>query len=266
MQRLPTLFISHGAPSFALEPGVAGPKLGALGVALPRPTAVLVVSPHWMTRMSRVGTAARPGTIHDFSGFDPALYEIRYPAPGHPGLALRAVALLRAAGWEADPDEARGLDHGAWVPLLHLYPDADVPVFQASLPAALDADSAWAFGAALAPLADEGVLVVGSGSLTHNLREFFGAEAPDLPYAVQFAAWVREAVLAGDSARLVRTLELAPHAARAHPTTEHFWPLLVAAGAAPAPLPAQVIEGGIAGGVLSMDSFVFGETYLPGAR
>lgn len=258
MSGLPSLFISHGAPTFAIEPGRAGPSLTALGRALPRPRAVLVVSPHWMTPSPRVGLAPRPQTIHDFGGFDPALYEIAYPVDGQPELARRALALLGAAGWAPQPDERRGLDHGAWVPLLHLYPAADVPAFQVSLPSRLDGEAAWAFGAALAPLADEGVLIVGSGSLTHNLAEFRSGAGRDEPYAAEFAAWVREAVVQGDGARLRRTLDRAPHARRAHPTPEHFWPLLVAAGAAGAALPATVIEGGITHGVLSMDSFVFG--------
>ncbi|MBI3155131.1 MAG: dioxygenase [Burkholderiales bacterium] len=258
MDRLPSLFVSHGAPTFAIEPGLAGPRLAALGRALPRPHAVLVVSPHWMTPTPRVGTTAQPATIHDFGGFDPALYRLGYPASGHPRLAQRTVERLQQAGWPAQADERRGLDHGAWVPLLHLYPDADVPAFQVSLPSRLDADRAWALGEALAPLADEGVLVVGSGSLTHNLEEFRIGPGDDEAYVAAFAAWVREAVEQGDAARLRRTLDDAPQARRAHPTPEHFWPLLVAAGAAGAMRPAQVIEGGIVHGMLAMDSYVFG--------
>lgn len=140
------------------------------------------------------------------------------------------------------------------MPLRHLYPSADVPAFQVSLPARLDADSAWAFGAALAPLVDEGMLIVGSGSLTHNLAEFRSDVTGDEPYAGEFAGWVREAVVQGDGARLCKTLTLAPHARRAHPTPEHFWPLLVAAGAATSLLPAIVVEGSITHSGLAMDS------------
>jgi 4,5-DOPA dioxygenase extradiol len=121
MNRLPSLFVSHGAPTFAIEPGIAGPRLTALGHALPRPRAVLVVSPHWMTPSPRVGLVSRPQTMHDFGGFDPALYEIAYPVDGHPELAQRALALLADAGWAPQPDDRRGLDHGAWVPLRYLY-------------------------------------------------------------------------------------------------------------------------------------------------
>ena len=161
----------------------------------------------------------------------------------------------------AEPGERRGLDHGAWVPLLHLFPEAEVPVFQVSLPSRLDAPRAWAFGQALAPLAEDGVLIVGSGSLTHNLYEFRSSHGADEAYVSAFAGWVREAVEQGDNARLLRTLDDAPGARRAHPTAEHFWPLLVAAGAADAGAgtpPATVIEGGIAHGVLAMDSYAFG--------
>lgn len=263
MPGLPSLFVSHGAPTFALEPGLAGPRLAALGRALPRPEAVLVISPHWMTPTPRVGTAAQPETIHDFGGFDPALYRLSYPARGHAALARRTVERLNAACWNALADERRGLDHGAWVPLIHLFPAADVPVFQVSQPSRLDAQRAFAFGQALAPLADEGVLIVGSGSLTHNLYEFRSGHGHEEAYAAGFAAWVRDAVEQGDTAHLMRTLDEAPDAGRAHPTPEHFWPLLVAAGAAGGTLPAQVIEGGIVHGVLAMDSYAFGPTAAP---
>jgi 4,5-DOPA dioxygenase extradiol len=270
MNRLPSVFVSHGAPSFAIEPGLAGPQLTALGRELPTPHAVLIVSPHWMTPSPQVGMVERPRTIHDFGGFAPALYEIDYPVDGHPQLARRTLDVLQEAGWSPRPDERRGLDHGAWVPMLYLYPEADVPVFQVSLPARLNAESAWAFGQALAPLADDGVLIVGSGSLTHNLYDFRGGYGHDghhghhEAYATEFAAWVRDAVVSGDSTRLRQTLSLAPHAQRAHPTAEHFWPLLVAAGAAAASLPTTVIEGGITHGVLAMDSFVFGSASREG--
>jgi 4,5-DOPA dioxygenase extradiol len=264
MPRLPSLFISHGAPTFALEPGLAGPALRALGQRLPRPQAVLVISPHWMTPHPRVGTTARPPTIHDFGGFDPALRRLHYPVDGHPERAQRAVSLLCAAGWQAEADAARGLDHGAWVPLLHLYPKAEIPVFQVSLPDRLDGPSAWALGQALAPLADEGVLIVGSGSLTHNLHEFRGIQGPPEPYVLDFVAWVRDAVGRGDRERLERTLHDAPQAQRAHPTPEHFWPLLVAAGSANDLLSSTVMDGGVDYGILSMDTFVFGASGMRG--
>jgi 4,5-DOPA dioxygenase extradiol len=258
MTQLPSVFLSHGAPTFAMEPGLAGAQLRALGEALAKPAAILVVSPHWMTRGVEITAAARPETVHDFGGFPRALYSLQYPAPGAPDLAARVAQVLHAGGIPATLDRSRGLDHGAWVPLLHLYPNADVPVLQVSLPFGTDEAQAFALGRALAPLAREGVLIVGSGSLTHNLYEFRTGEAPEASYAREFSAWIRQAVLAGDMERLVQALQRAPHAARAHPSTEHYLPLLVAAGAAAAPLPATVLDGGIRHGVLAMESYVFG--------
>ncbi|QHI98111.1 dioxygenase [Xylophilus rhododendri] len=258
MTRLPTLFVSHGAPTFALAPGLSGPQLSALGASLPRPRAVLVVSPHWTTHNVRVGTVDRPETVHDFGGFPPALYQLQYPAPGAPEIAQRTLALLQAAGWPTAADPGRGLDHGAWVPLRYLYPDASVPVFQVSMPAQLDAQGAWRLGRSLAPLAGEGVLIVGSGSLTHNLYEFRSGDSAEPAYAREFVNWVREAVRAHDAARLLRTLEIAPSAQRAHPTAEHFLPLLVAYGASDEGGEIQVLDGGFAHGVLAMESYVFG--------
>jgi len=258
MPRLPTLFISHGAPTFAIEPGLAGAALTALGKTLPRPQAVLVVSPHWMTREPRVATSAAPQTVHDFGGFSPALYQLQYPAPGHPALAQRAIDVLNAAGWAAEADTQWGLDHGAWVPLMHLFPAADVPVFQVSLPARLDGERAYVFGQALAPLAQEGVLIVGSGSLTHNLQEVRMGAAEGEGYAREFADWIAQALQSHDPARVRRAMDLAPHAQRAHPSAEHLWPLMVAAGAAGAEADVTRIEGGIQHSVLSMDAYLLG--------
>lgn len=256
----PVLFVSHGSPTFAIEPGIAGPALAALGKTLPRPKAILVVSPHWTTREPRVATTPQPQTIHDFGGFPPALYELQYPAPGASKVAQRAIALLREADLAAEADTQWGLDHGAWVPLRYLFPAADVPVFQVSLPARMDGAQAYAYGQALAPLADEGVLIVGSGSLTHNLYEvrFDAPGARAETYAVAFVAWINRVVTGRDHASLQNTMALAPHAQRAHPTAEHLWPLMVAAGAAGAEVPARRIDGGMTHGVLSMDAFVFG--------
>lgn len=259
MDLMPSLFISHGAPTFALEPGELGPRLTDLGQTMPRPVAVLVLSPHWMTREVQVTSAPTHATIHDFGGFDPRLYDLRYPAPGAPDLAAQTIDVLSRAGWRTGADERRGLDHGAWVPLLHLYPQADVPVMQVSMPAGLNPSTAYALGKALMPLRAQGVLIVGSGGLTHNLYEFRGfSQDGEADYVRQFADWSRETVLAQDHARLMRTMELAPHARRAHPTTEHLLPLMFAAGAGGSTAPVTVLEGGITHGVLAMDSYAFG--------
>lgn len=259
MSEMPILFVSHGAPTYALEPGLAGEQLGRLGRRLPQPHAVLIISPHWMTRGVRVATTATPKTIHDFGGFSPALYDLQYPAPGHPAVASRAVDLLSSSGWDAEPDSLWGLDHGAWVPMLHLFPDADVPVFQVSMPHDLDEQGAMRLGRSLAPLAAEGVLLLASGSLTHNLFEFRMGESEDKDYVLEFTEWIRSAVAAGEWERVAQALSVAPHARRAHPTPEHFLPLLVAIGAAEASArcDVEVLEGGVRHGVLAMESYGF---------
>lgn len=257
MRTAPSLFISHGSPMFALEPGLLGPNLGAIGRSLPEITAVLVVSPHWQTHGIRVGTSAAPETIHDFGGFPAPLYQVRYPAPGHPALAQEAARLLAQAGFEVSLDPQRGLDHGAWVPLRYLFPEATLPVFQVSLPRNLDTAGALRLGQALAPLRERGVLVVGSGSLTHNLYEF-RQHIRDPQYAQDFADWVRDTVQARDLDALVDYRRRAPHAERAHPTEEHYLPLLVALGASTDAEASRWIEGGMTYDVLSMDSFGFG--------
>jgi 4,5-DOPA dioxygenase extradiol len=252
---------------FALEPGQAGPMLSQLGRDLPPLKAIAVISPHWMTRGASVCVAESPETIHDFGGFDPRLYQMQYPVNNAlDGIkyANIAINLLANAGWNPIATHRWGLDHGAWVPLRYLYPLADVPVFQISLPAGLSLAQALAYGQALSGLRSEGVLIIGSGSLTHNLSEFRGGrqlDTPVAPYVHEFVNWVRDAVLAGDVQKLTRTFEEAPHAKRAHPTDEHYQPLLVAMGAsmhAGQADAAHLIDGGVAYGILSMDSFVFG--------
>jgi 4,5-DOPA dioxygenase extradiol len=259
MTRQPTLFVSHGAPTFAIEPGFAGAQLRALGRKLDRPQAIVIVSPHWMTRGVEITAAAQPDTVHDFGGFPQSLYALQYPAPGSPGVAARVQEVLRAGGIAASLDRSRGLDHGAWVPLLHLFPEADIPVVQVSLPFGSDEASAFALGRALAPLADEGVLIVGSGSLTHNLYEFRMGDVQEAAYAREFSTWIRRAVVERDMERLLHAEDRAPHFARAHPTVEHFLPLLVAAGAAGTGASTTVLDGGIRHGVLAMESYLFGE-------
>lgn len=258
MNRMPTLFVSHGAPTYALEPGLAGRQLHDVAQLLPRPEAILIMSPHWTTPGVHVAATPEPATIHDFGGFDPALHKIRYPAAGHPALAQESAEILAASGWPVTLDRRRGLDHGAWVPLLHMFPQADVPAFQVSTPHNLDEAGAIRLGQTLAPMADRGVLIVGSGSLTHNLHEFRMEQSHGETYAKEFSGWIRQSLLDGDHERLAGALSQAPHARRAHPTSEHFLPLLVAAGAAGKDAAVTVLDGGIVHGVLSMESYVFG--------
>jgi 4,5-DOPA dioxygenase extradiol len=254
----PVFFISHGAPTFAIEPGKLGPQLQALGAQLSGVRAVLVVSPHWQTRGVSVSATASPETIHDFGGFPAKLYDLNYPAAGAPHVAQDTARLLADAGFATAIDAFRGLDHGAWVPLMHLLPAAQIPVFQVSMPYDLTTAQAVQLGRALAPLRAQGVLIVASGSMTHNLREFRQGTTQPAGYVQEFANWVRTAVLANALQPVIQYRTEAPHAERAHPTEEHFLPLLVALGAQLEGEQAQPIEGGIEHGMLSMDSFVWG--------
>jgi 4,5-DOPA dioxygenase extradiol len=258
----PLLFVSHGAPLFAIEPGLAGKHLTELGRELPRPDAIVILSPHWMTRGEiSVTASAAPSTIHDFGGFPDALYQIQYPAPGAPALAAQIVELLREAGWKSRLDANRGLDHGAWVPLRYLIPGADIPVVQVSMPASLDTRDAWKLGQALKPLRDMNILIVASGSLTHNLYEFRGATPHGAQYVKDFAAWTAKTLASGDLDQLLDYKRYAPSAERAHPTDEHYLPLFIALGAAGETYETRVLEGGVTYGVLAMDSYLFSSTH-----
>lgn len=257
MSKVPVLFVSHGAPTFALEPGLLGPQLTTLGQHLSGIKAVLVVSPHWQTVSVRVMSNPAPKTVHDFGGFPAPLYALQYPAAGAPQLALEAAKLLADAGFPVALDAQRGLDHGAWVPLMHLLPDATVPVFQVSMPLALNPVEALRMGQALAPLREQGVLIMGSGSMTHNLAEI-DRSGDQAAYALEFSHWIRAAVVANDIASVISYRQAAPHAERAHPTEEHFLPLLVALGAHAEMEAVQLLDGGLTYGVLSMESYVWG--------
>ncbi len=259
MTRLPTLFLSHGSPMHALEPGAAGAAWTNLGRTLPRPRAVLMVSAHWETSVPMLTGSPKPETIHDFGGFPAALYKLRYDAPGAPDVAALAVARLKDAGITAGIDGCRGLDHGAWVPLKWMYPEADVPVVQLSVQPTLGTARHVQLGRALAPLADEGILVVGSGHATHNLHDWMANPRRHEPmrYAQAFAGWLRDRLAARDTAALVAYREQAPDAQRAHPTEEHFLPLHVAWGAAGSDPDAERIVEGFEAGALALDSYLF---------
>ncbi len=256
--KAPVLFISHGPPTFAIEPGALGPQLQALGERLSGIRAILVISPHWQTRNVKVMATAAPSTMYDFGGFPAKLYTLLYPAKGHAQIAQETARVLRAAGFATDMDERRGLDHGAWVPLYHMLPDAQVPVFQVSMPLDLGTEQALKLGQALAPLRDQGVMILASGSMTHNLNEFRQSGSAPQAYAQEFAVWVKTAVLANAVQPLINYRTEAPHAERAHPTEEHFLPLLVALGAQGTGDAPQRMDGGMTHGVLSMDSYVWG--------
>jgi aromatic ring-opening dioxygenase catalytic subunit (LigB family) len=242
--RLPTLFIPHGGgPCFFMEPPPNDPHawdamaayLRGIAASLPaKPRAILVISAHWETPRPTVMTAARPSMLFDYYGFPEHTYKLDYPAPGSPELAARVRALLAGAGIASDEDSARGYDHGVFVPFLLMFPEADVPVVQLSLRADLDPAVHLAIGQALAPLRDEGVLIVGSGMSYHNLRRFWSTDATDVEAARAFDAWLAETLEAGDAGNREANLaawENAPGARTAHPRSEHLLPLMIAAGA-----------------------------------
>jgi 4,5-DOPA dioxygenase extradiol len=226
--RAPVIFLAHGAPPLLDDAGWVS-ELGAWAKAMPRPTSVLMLSAHWDERPLAIGATRTVPLVYDFYGFPERYYRLTYPSPGAPDLALRVRSLLasRQIAFQESPE--RGLDHGAWVPLLCMYPQADVPVLQISLPG-LDPKAVFALGEALAPLRDEGVLIVGSGFLTHNLRLGFLEQTPS--WASEFDAWAREALAHGDVDALIDFRKRAPGMPTALPTTEHYVPVLAAAGAA----------------------------------
>ena len=239
----------------ALQPGAVREVWQGIALALPKPKAILIASAHWETSVPAVTGTAKPETIHDFYGFPQPLYEIQYPAPGSPDLASRAKNLLEKADLHPATDPERGLDHGAWSPLLHMYPEADIPVVQVAVQTELGTKHHIGVGRALAPLAQEGVLIIGSGHMTHNLRDR-AADGPT-PYARSFQAWVKQRIDGRALEELADYRRLAPDGVRAHPTDEHFLPLFFALGAAREDYRAERLYDGIEMGALAMDAYRF---------
>lgn len=259
MARLPTLFISHGAPTLAIDDSPAHHFLQDLGKSLPRPKAILVASAHWESVGGpTVSLATEPETLHDFGGFSEELYRMQYPAPGAPEVAVQAAGLLSANGFAVKQIQMRGLDHGAWVPLHLMYPEADIPVSQISvIRGGSPADHAK-MGQALASLRDEGVLIIGSGSFTHNLTELIGHSIDaDVPaWVLDFDGWMKEKLDTNQHDALLRYRTEAPFAVLNHPTEEHILPLFVAMGAA-GPTNVEHLHSSHAYGVLAMDAYAF---------
>jgi 4,5-DOPA dioxygenase extradiol len=254
----PAIFVSHGAPTLAIEPSPAREFLAGLGREIDsrfgRPKAIAVVSAHWETPVPCAGAAPSPPTIHDFRGFPDELYRMRYPAPGAVATAREVVRRLAEAGIGATLDDRRGFDHGAWVPLCLMYPEADVPITQISIQPAGDPKHHHRIGEALRPLREEGVLLLGSGSITHNLRELSTRQTEGAAHVRQFVDWVADRAAAGDSASLLDYRRLAPHAERNHPTDEHLLPFYVVLGAASVPRLVR-IHASVTFGSLRMDAF-----------
>ena len=266
---LPSIFVSHGSPMIALEPGAAGAFLQRLGPAIDatfgRPRAIVMLSAHSLARAPVLLAAERHAAVYDFGGFDPKLYTLRYDAPGAPALAVQVQSVLAGAGIAAQTTPDGGLDHGIWTALRYLYPDADIPVLPLAWVPTLAPAAQFALGQALAPLAGEGVLVIGSGSITHNLGRVFAAglhsaaDQPEIAESAAFRGWVHERSAARDWDALFDYRAQAPHAQDMHPSDEHLLPWYIAAGAgggrehAPLRLHASVTHG-----ALGMDAYAFG--------
>lgn len=236
---MPVIFLAHGAPVLLDDAGWVA-ELAGWAKKLPRPEAVLMLSAHWEKRPAALGATKTVPLVYDFYGFPERYYQVTYPSPGAPALAKRVKELFAAKSIDTTDAPERGLDHGAYVPLVAMYPQADVPVLQLSLPS-LEPKELFEMGRALAPLRKEGVLVVGSGFLTHNMRYAFRPGTPD--WAREFDAWVAETLTAGDVDSLIDFEKRGPAARMALPTTEHFVPVVVAAGAAEGAKPHFPITG-----------------------
>lgn len=258
MATLPSLFISHGSPATILNPGKVGDALARLAADLPTPRAILVASAHFPAQEPIVSSASQPETIHDFGGFPDALYQMRYPAPGKPALAKEVRKLLEKAGFTAHEDASRGFDHGVWEPLKMLYPNADIPVVSLSIEPYKSPEYHFQIGRALATLREQGVLIIGSGSITHNLEDVFIHRKSSSDYVEPFIDWIEDRLSANDINALLDYRQQAPFAVEAHPSDEHLLPIHVAMGAAgSATLNAQRIDAGINDGVLAMDIYRF---------
>jgi 4,5-DOPA dioxygenase extradiol len=265
---LPPIFVSHGSPMIALEPGAAGAFMQRLGPALDatfgRPKAIVAISAHTAARAPVLLAAPQHAAVYDFGGFDPALYTLRYDAPGAPDLAQRVSALLTQAGIAVHSVDQGGLDHGNWTALRYLYPDANIPVLPLAFVPSQSPALQFALGAALAPLADDGILVLGSGSITHNLRRVFAGglrpreDQPEIPESRAFRDWMADRSCARDWDGLFDYRKRAPHAIDMHPTDEHLLPWYVAAGAGGRDAAPVRLHDSITLGSLGMDAYAFG--------
>jgi 4,5-DOPA dioxygenase extradiol len=257
---MPVIFAPHGAPTFALAPGEAGLALSRLASRLEQPACVVVVSAHWDTDIPSLGASDHhPETIHDFRGFPKELDALSYPAPGAPEVAMAAAELLKRAGFEARPDARRGLDHGAWVPLRFMFPDASVPVVPLSIQSHLGPEHHFRMGRALRSLSDQGILIVASGNLTHNLSHYrqaaLGAGATPA-YVDSFRDWAWDKLERRELGELLAYRDHAPGAQEAHPEDDHLLPLFVALGAAQDDYAAERLFSGVYDFVIAMDGFV----------
>jgi 4,5-DOPA dioxygenase extradiol len=257
-ESLPTLFVSHGAPTLPMENVPAREFLKELGSRFREEKSILCISAHWATTRPAVNAGEEPQTIHDFSGFPEELYRIEYPSHGSPDLARRVAGLIEDVGMACDIDGRRGLDHGAWVPMLLMHPEADVSVVQLSIQENLDPAQHFALGRAIAVLRREGVLVIGSGGAVHPLGYVpLGPGMATHSWAIEFNDWLTKAVEGGDAESLIDYRKSAPHAETAHHYPDHYMPLLAALGAAGPGARGKVIHHSWYWGDLGMDAFEF---------
>jgi 4,5-DOPA dioxygenase extradiol len=264
MSALPAIFVSHGAPNLILGESAAKQFLTTLSNTLPeKPKAILVVSAHWETDRPKVSAQEVNDTIYDFGGFEPELYTLRYPAHGSLELATRVRELAQQHDLPMAIDDARGLDHGAWVPLILAWPDADIPVIQLSVQTHAGIPHHTRLGAMLSDLRDEGVLILCSGSFTHDLRSFIPfrhqVDAIEPAWVTDFADWMHTHIMANDTDALANYRQLAPFAVRNHPTQEHLLPLFVAMGVGGQNAKPRLLHQSATHGVLRMDAYAFGE-------
>jgi 4,5-DOPA dioxygenase extradiol len=255
---LPSLFLPHGAPDLAVSGHTAADFLQQLSNRFPRPDGIVIVSAHWETDGLRVTTAKQLETMHDYSGFGPELANLVYPARTDRSLIDMLSGSLAASGYALESDTQRGLDHGAWVPLLLAYPAAEVPVVQLSLDRSLTGEGHFGLGRALAALRADNVLVIGSGGVTHNLHRLGREGTPPEEYAVAFDNWLNGVLSHQDWQSLTQFEACAPDVHMAHPTVEHFLPLIIAAGAGGPGAKAVQLHHSYSYGSISMSSWAFG--------
>ena len=257
---LPSLFISHGSPRILLGNLPSKQFLEGVAATLPRPKAIVIATAHWLTRIPATGAAAKPETIYDFGHSEPRLFEMSYAAPGDPALAERVAHMIGDAGMQVGIDPQRGFDHGVWVPLRLMYPDAGIPVVPLAIQPYESPAHHIAVGRAIARLREEDVLVIGSGTFTHNLRRFYDEteESPQPPDVLAFSAYMEEALTSGDTTALENYRTDAPGAVLNHPTDEHLLPIFIAFGAGGEGAPARRIHASADRGVVRMDAYAFG--------
>lgn len=254
--KMPVLFVGHGNPMNAIERNEFYRSWNELGRRLPKPKAVLCISAHWETRGVHVTATGKPETIHDFYGFPKALFDVQYQVPGDPGLARRVAGLISSTRVKLDP--GRGLDHGAWSVLVAMYPAADIPVVQLSLDTGQSGKFHYALGRELAPLRDEGILILGSGNIVHNLRLFSFQDPQPLPWATECDATLRQRILAREHESLMDYDTLGASARLAVPTPEHYYPLLYPLALQEAAEPASIFNDRVLSAI-SMTSVLIGE-------